>query len=87
MYVYTTFYFSIHSLIDSGGRWEGVQDGEHMYTHGWLMSVYGKNHYSIVISLQKKKKKILGYFYLLAIVNNAAMNMKLVLLCELFHVL
>ena len=51
------------------------------------MSVYGKNHYSIVISLQKKKKKILGYFYLLAIVNNAAMNMKLVLLCELFHVL
>ena len=25
-----------------GGRWEGVQDGEHMYTHGWFMSVYGK---------------------------------------------
>ena len=20
----------------------GVQDGEHMYTHGWLMSMYGK---------------------------------------------
>ena len=24
-----------------GGR--GVQDGEHMYTHGWFMSMYGKN--------------------------------------------
>ena len=29
-----------------GGR--GVQDGEHMYTHGWFMSMYGKNHYNIV---------------------------------------
>ena len=27
-----------------GGRWEGVQDGEHMYTHGGFMSMYGKNH-------------------------------------------
>ena len=26
---------------EGGGR--GVQDGEHMYTHGWFMSVYGKN--------------------------------------------
>ena len=25
---------------EGGGR--GVQDGEHMYTHGWFMSVYGK---------------------------------------------
>ena len=25
---------------DAGGR--GVQDGEHMYTHGWFMSMYGK---------------------------------------------
>ena len=25
----------------------GVQDGEHMYTHGWFMSMYGKNHYNI----------------------------------------
>ena len=31
---------------EGGGR-EG-QDGEHMYTHGWLMSMYGKNHYNIV---------------------------------------
>ena len=29
----------------------GVQDGEHMYTHGWFMSMYGKNQYNIVISL------------------------------------
>ena len=30
------------------GEGGGVQDGEHMYTHGWLMSVYGQNHYNIV---------------------------------------
>ena len=30
-----------------GGR-RGVQDGEHMYTHGWFMSMYGKNRYNIV---------------------------------------
>ena len=23
-------------------------DGEHMYTHGWFMSMYGKNHYNIL---------------------------------------
>ena len=32
--------------VNAGGR--GVQDGEHMYTHGWFMSTYGKNHYNIV---------------------------------------
>ena len=37
---------------EGGGR--RVQDGEHMYTHGWFMSMYGKNHYNIVISLQLK---------------------------------
>ena len=31
---------------EAGGK--GAQDGEHMYTHGWFMSVYGKNHYNIV---------------------------------------
>ena len=31
---------------EGGGR--GVQDGEHMYTHGWFILVYGKNHYNIV---------------------------------------
>ena len=36
------------------GWWDGEgggrrgQDGEHMYTHGWFMSMYGKNHYNIV---------------------------------------
>ena len=47
-----------------GGR-RGVQDGGHMYNHGWFMSMYGKTHYNIVISLQlikiiggKKKNNI-----------------------------
>ena len=31
---------------EGGGR--GVQDGEHMYTHGRFMSVYGKNYHNIV---------------------------------------
>ena len=36
-----------------GGR--GVQDGGHMYTHGWFMSMYGKNlQYCKVITLQLK---------------------------------
>ena len=28
----------------------GVQDGRHMYTHGWFMSIYGKKkkHYNFV---------------------------------------
>ena len=26
----------------------GVQDGEHMYTRGGFMSMYGKNHCNIV---------------------------------------
>ena len=29
-----------------GGR--GFQDGEHMYTHGWFMWIYGKNRHNIV---------------------------------------
>ena len=39
---------------DDTEGWDGercgreVQDGEHMYTHGWFMSMYGKNHYSTV---------------------------------------
>ena len=37
---------------DGEGGERGVQDGEHMYTHGWFMSMYGKNHHNIVISLQ-----------------------------------
>ena len=30
-----------------GGGW-GVQDRGHMHTHGWFMSMYGKNHYNTV---------------------------------------
>ena len=39
---------------DDPGGWDGEgggrkgQNGEHMYTHGWFMSMYGKNHYNIV---------------------------------------
>ena len=33
---------------DGEGDGSGVQDGEHMYTHGWFMSMYGKNHYNTV---------------------------------------
>ena len=32
---------------EEGGGKEG-QDGEHMYTHCWFMSMYGKNHHNIV---------------------------------------
>ena len=32
-----------------------VQGGEHVYTNGWFMWMYGENHYNIVISLQFKK--------------------------------
>ena len=31
---------------EGGGR--GVQDGEHMYTHGEFMSMYGKTHHNTV---------------------------------------
>ena len=27
-----------------GERWEGVQDGEHVYTRGRFMSMYGKTN-------------------------------------------
>ena len=33
---------------DGEGSRRGVQNGEHMYTRGWFMSMYGKNHYNIV---------------------------------------
>ena len=33
---------------DGEGAGSGVQDGEHMCSHGWFMSKYGKNHYNIV---------------------------------------
>ena len=34
--------------LDGEGSGRGVQNGEHMYTHGRFMSMYGKNHYNIV---------------------------------------
>ena len=34
---------------ERGGR--GVQDGEHMHTHGSFMSMYSKNHYNIIKQL------------------------------------
>ena len=34
--------------LDGEGSGGGVQNGEHMYTHGRFMSMYGKNHYNIV---------------------------------------
>ena len=36
---------------DGEGGGSGVQDGKHMYTHGWFMSMYGKTHYNIVKKL------------------------------------
>ena len=36
------------TLRDGEGDGRGVQDGEHRYTHGRFMSMYGKNHYHIV---------------------------------------
>ena len=44
---------------DGKGVGRGVQDGEHMYTQGWFMSMYGKNHYNTVISLQLNKLNFL----------------------------
>ena len=31
---------------DGEGSGREGQDGEHMYTHGWFMWMYGKNHYN-----------------------------------------
>ena len=33
---------------DGKGGGRGVQDGGHMYTHGWFMSMHGKKHHNIV---------------------------------------
>ena len=33
---------------DGEGYGRGIQDPEHMYTHGWFTSMYDKNHYNIV---------------------------------------
>ena len=36
---------------DGEGRRKEFQDGGHMFTHNWFMSMYGKNHYNIVKQL------------------------------------
>ena len=36
------------------GGWRGFRMEEHMYTCVWFMSMYGKNHHNILISLQLK---------------------------------
>ena len=33
------------------GCGRGFQDGEHMFTHGWFMWMYDKNHYNTVKKL------------------------------------
>ena len=39
---------------DTPDGWDGeggekkFHDGGHVYTHGWFMSMYGKNHHNIV---------------------------------------
>ena len=45
--MHDTVYSGLVHWDDTEG-WEGVQDGEHMYTHGWFMWMYGKNHHNIV---------------------------------------
>ena len=52
---------------DGEGDGRGFQDGSHMYTHGWFMWIYGKNHYNIIKQLASnwnkliyKKKKEMG---------------------------
>ena len=46
----TQGWFTGMTLRDGMGEGGGreVQDGEHMYTHGWFMWMYGKKHHSIV---------------------------------------
>ena len=36
---------------DGEGGGKGVWDRGHMYTRGWFMSMYGKNHHNIVKQL------------------------------------
>ena len=42
----------VHWDDPEGGEGEGggreFQDGEHMYTHGWFIWMYSKNHHNIV---------------------------------------
>ena len=42
---------------DGEGGGKGDQDGGHMYTPGWFMSMCGRNHHSIVKSLASNYNK------------------------------
>ena len=39
---------------DNSGEWDeerggrGAEDGGNMYSYGWFMSMYGRNHYNVV---------------------------------------
>ena len=44
---------------DGEGGWRGDWDGEHMYIHGWFMSMYRKNHYNKKKKKDKAKEKML----------------------------
>ena len=49
---------------EGGGR--RVQDGEHMYTCGRFILIYGNNQYNIVkLKLKKKKEKKKSFHHLL----------------------
>ena len=61
---------------DGGGR--RVQDGEHMYTCGGFISIFGKNQYNIVKLKNKIKKKEIEMDKITIIVGN------LVILCSVF---
>ena len=37
----------------------GFRMGGHMYTHGWFMSMYGKNHHNIVKQLASNLNKLI----------------------------
>ena len=53
--LYDVFIIKYHLESNSNRGIEiSFSDGGHMYTCGWFMSLYGKNHQTIVISLQLK---------------------------------
>ena len=44
---------------DGEGGGSGVQDGEHVYTRGGFMLMFGKNHYNVSNKNKFKKKTLL----------------------------
>ena len=60
---------------ERGGR--EVQNGEHMYTHGWFLWMYDKKHHNIVISLQ------LNYNYFVVVFPYINMDPPQMYMCSL----